>query len=151
FLDEAALAERGQPLGWRYGDVAELVSVTPAGRSAAAGEVLPIEMCWRTLDSSPVNYTVFLQAVGPDEMIAADRYTYHGLGSYQTAVWQPGQAFCDTVRLPVPPDLARTLVYRLSVGLLDDDADQRLAAVDPAGNPPPPFVGALRLEAANGG
>lgn len=148
FLDDAALAEKGPPLGWRYGDVAELISVTPLARSAAAGETLPVEVCWRALNETETNYTVFLQAVGPGEAVVADRYTYPGLGSYPTAIWEPGRAFCDVVPLPIPLDLPRTLVYRLSVGLLDDATDQRLPVVDAADHAPPPFVGAVRLAAA---
>jgi len=147
-LDEAAPAARGESLGWRFGDVAELVSVTPAARSAAAGETLPVEICWRALADTDTNYTVFLHAVGPDDTVVADRYTYPGLGSYPTAIWRPGDAFCDNVVLPIPADLARTLVYRLSVGLLDAAADRRLPATDRDGNPAPPFVGQVRLVAA---
>ena len=146
-LDEATLAARGESLGWRFGDVAELLSVTPAARSAAAGVTLPVEICWRALAATDTNYTIFLQAVGPNETIVADRYTYPGLGSYPTAIWQPGDAFCDNVALPIPADLAQTLVYRLAVGLLDDAADQRLPATDRDGNPAPPFVDQVRLVA----
>lgn len=147
FLDEAALAAQGEPLGWRYGDVAELLSVTPATRSTAADGTLMVELCWRTLTPSPDNYTVYLQAVGPGETVVADRYTYPGLGSYPTAIWEPGKVFCDNVQLPIPADLPRTLVYRLSVGLLDDQTDERLPGTDTAGNPLPPFAGAVRLAA----
>lgn len=143
FLDQAALP--ADALGWRFGDFAELIGVTPAARSAAAGETLPVEVCWRVLAPADKNYTVFVQAIGPEEAVVAARYTYPGLGSYPTAIWEPGQVFCDTVRLPIPPDLARTLVYRLSVGLLDDESDRRLPTADRGGNPVQPFVGAVRL------
>ncbi len=147
FLDEAALTARGESLGWRYGDVAELLSVTPATRSAAAGETLMVELCWRTLAPSATNYTVYLQAIGPGESVVADRYTYPGLGSYPTAIWEPDKVFCDEVQLPIPADLPHTLAYRLSVGLLDDPTDERLPGTDSAGNPLPPFAGMVRLAA----
>jgi hypothetical protein len=145
FLDEAALP--ADALNWRFGDFAELISVTSATRSAEAGETLPIEICWRALAPADKNYTVFVQAIGPEEAVVAARYTYPGLGSYPTAIWEPGRVFCDTVRLPISPDLARTLVYRLSVGLLDDDTDRRLPTVDRGGNPVQAFVGSVRLAA----
>ena len=145
--DAAALRES---LGWYYGDVAELISVTPANRSAGAGETLMVEMCWRALAPTQANYTVFLQAVGPGEAIVADRYTYPGLGSYPTAIWEPGKVFCDDIQLPIPADLPRTLVYGLSVGLLDDQTDERLPGADAAGNSLPPFVTSVRLAANTG-
>lgn len=147
FLDEAALTARGESLGWRYGDVAELLSVAPATPSAAAGETLMVELCWRTRTPSATNYTVYLQAIGPGESVVADRYTYPGLGSYPTAVWEPDKVFCDEVQLPIPADLPRTLVYRLSVGLLDDQTDERLPGTNSVGNPLPPFAGMVRLAA----
>ena len=147
FLDETGPTGSGESLGWRYGDVAELLSVTPAARSTVAGETLMVELCWRTLNPAAANFTVFLQAIGPDERVVADRYTYHGLGSYPTAIWEPGKVFCDSVQMPVPPDLPRTLVYRLSAGLLDDATDERLPGTDAAGNSLPPFAGAVRLAA----
>jgi len=143
FLDEAAVA--GDALNWRYGDFAELLSVTPATRSVAAGDVLPVEVCWRALAPADKNYTVFVQAIGPNNAVVAGRYTYPGLGSYPTAIWEPGRVFCDTIRLSIPADLAQTLVYRLSVGMLDDEEDRRLPGIDRNGNPVPPFVGAVRL------
>lgn len=145
YLDQASL-EAGA-LDWRYGDFAELLSVTPASRSVNAGEVLPVEVCWRALGPADKNYTVFVQAIGPADAVVAGRYTYPGLGSYPTLLWEPGRIFCDTIRLPIPAGLSPTLAYRLSVGLLDDDTDERLPGVDRAGNPVPPFAGAVRLAA----
>lgn len=147
FLDEAATTVLGDSLGWEYGGVAELVSITPEARSVAADETLPVVLCWRTLGEPDTNYTVFLQAVGPGDTVVADRYTFHGLGSYPTAIWERGRIFCDTLRMPIPADLDRTLVYRLAVGLLDDAADVRLSGHDQAGNPLPPFAGEVRLVA----
>jgi hypothetical protein len=149
FLDEAALPE--DALHWRYGDFAELLSVTLASRSVEAGETLPVEMCWRTLAPAGENYTVFVQAIGPADAVVAGRYSYPGLGSYPTAIWEPGRVFCDTIRLPIPETLAQTLVYRLSVGLLDDETDERLPSVDRDGNPVPPFAGEVRLAVRTAG
>ena len=151
FLDEATVRAMGEPLGWRYGDFAELLSIAPASRSAAAGETLPVDVCWRALGPAVRNYTVFLQAIGPEDGVFAARYTYPGLGSYPTEIWEAGHVFCDTIRLSIPRELAGTLVYRLSAGLLDDATDERLPGLDAAGNPVPPFAGAVRLVAREPG
>lgn len=134
-----------ESLGWRYGGFAELVSLTPGAQSAAAGETLPVELCWRALETPESNYTVFLQAVGPDDAVVADRYTHPGLGRYPTSIWQSGDYFCDSLALPIPADLAQTLVYRLSVGFLNDETDERLPGIDARGDPAPPFAHAVRL------
>lgn len=131
--------------GWRYGDFAELVHLSLSTHSVNAGDLLPARVCWRTLARPDQNYTFFLQLVGPDNAVVAARYTYPGLGSYPTRIWQPGIVFCDTVRIPIPPDLADTLVYRVAIGWLAEIDDTRLEGVDGAGNALPPFIEAVRL------
>jgi 4-amino-4-deoxy-L-arabinose transferase-like glycosyltransferase len=137
------------PLGWRFGEIAELVSVTSLARSAGAGDTLPVQVCWRPLLQAEKDYSVLVHLVGPEDRIVAARHTYPGLGSYPTSVWEPGRPFCDVIRLDVTPDLAQTLVYRIEVGLLDGTTGQRLPARSAAGDPlGSTFASAVRLVAA---
>ncbi len=142
-----------QGLGWRFGEpdatpLAELISVTPALRSVTAGEVLPAQLCWRALEETEREYTVFLQLIGPANALIASRYTYPGQGLRPTSNWQAGESWCDWLHVHVPETVSRTLVYRLEVGLLDDVADRRLIATDAAGAPlPHTFVDGVRVVA----
>ncbi|MEW5985407.1 MAG: glycosyltransferase family 39 protein [Chloroflexota bacterium] len=150
FLDPEQIASLGEPIGWRFSDLAELVTVAPRARSAAAGEILPVQVCWRTLSETSENYTMLLHLVGPQDSVVARRYTYPGLGAYPTSVWTPGQVFCDEVRLPIPADLPQTLVYRLEVAWLDEATGERLPAVDAAGRPlAATFASQVRLVASS--
>jgi len=146
-------ADLPQGLGWRFGEpdaapLAELISVAPAHRSVAAGDVLPARLCWRALGETARDYTVFLQLIGPANALIASRYTYPGQGWRPTSGWRTGESWCDWLHVRIPETVARTLVYRLEVGLLDDATDQRLVATDAAGAPlPHTFVDGVRITA----
>lgn len=140
-------------LDWRFGEpdaapLAELISVTPAQHSAAAGDVLPVRLCWRALGETEREYTVFLQLIGPANALIASRHTYPGQGLRPTSGWRVGESWCDWLHVHIPETVAPTLVYRLEVGMLDDATDRRLAATDAAGATlPHTFVDEVRVVA----
>ncbi len=139
----------GPSLGWRFADVTELLEATPQLRSAAAGQVLPVRVCWRPLAMTERDYSILLQIVGPQDSVIAGRHTYPGLGSYPTSAWEPNQPFCDTIRIDIPANLAHTLVYKVEVGLLDHSTEERLPATGPDGAPlGHTFAAQVRLDAA---
>ncbi len=101
--------ESGTQLNWQFGDFARLLNVTPVEETAAAGEVLPVTVCWQALGQAAEDYTVLLQLVGPENQVVGGRRTYPGLGSYPTSTWEADREFCDEVRVDIPTDLARTI------------------------------------------
>ncbi|MGD8804505.1 MAG: glycosyltransferase family 39 protein [Chloroflexota bacterium] len=135
--------------GWRFGEIAELAEVRVGQRSVEAGEVLPVDVCWITRQAADKDYSVLVHLVGPDNQVVAGRHTYPGLGSYPTSAWQPGRRFCDTIRVDIPADLARTLAYQVEIGLLDSQSNRRLPVTGPDGQPiAAPFAASVRLAAA---
>lgn len=148
--DPATVTDR--PVGWRFGDgepVAELLQVDVRESTAVAGGVLPVEVCWNPLSAPSRNLSQLVHLVGAAHQVVAIRHTFPGLGSYPTSAWLVGQAFCDTIRIDIPPDLARTQLYQVEVGWFDAETGERLAAVDAAGaNVPSTYAGNVRLEAA---
>lgn len=148
WLAPAQVAALGQPVGWRFGGFVELVRLTPQTDVVGAGELLPIDVCWRPLAQTDEDQTMLIHLIGPGNVVAADRYTYPGLGSYPTSVWTPGEVFCDVVRVPIPEYLAQTLVYHVVVGWLDG-AGERLPVTDGAGQPVAyALVGVVKLVTA---
>lgn len=139
-----------RPLNWRVGDLAELLTVEPAQRTAQAGETLPVTVCWRPLAQSATDYAIFVHLVGPENRVVARRQTFPGLGSYATSVWQVGGPFCDVIRLEIPADLAETLRYQVEVGLIAPETGERLPVWDGNGQPvAATFATAVRLESAH--
>lgn len=133
-LTPAQVADLGEPVGWQFGDFVELLSLTPQLEVVAAGELLPVQVCWRPLSQTEQDQTMLLHLIGPGNTVVADRYTYPGLGSYPTSIWTPNRPFCDVVRVPIPEDLEQTLLYHVVVGWLDENGE-RLPATDSEGNP----------------
>lgn len=145
----APAAAEPAPLGWRFGEAAELLRATPDAPSVTAGAALTVEVCWRALAPTARDLSVLVQLVGPADAVIARRATYPGLGALTTTTWTPGQVFCDPVRLAVPADTPQTLAYRLLVALFDHTTGERPPVLAPDGRPPAdPFVGSVRVQGA---
>lgn len=133
-------------LGWRVGEGAQLLSVTPATSSVAAGETLAVTVCWRALAALTQDDSLFIHLVGPGDAILAQRHTYPGLGRYPTSDWTAGRQFCDEVRLDLPAAVTQALLYRLEVGLFNAASGQRRPTTTADGRPVEHnFVGAVRV------
>jgi hypothetical protein len=139
-LDEAEIAELQPAIGWRYGPsvdepVAELVSVTPHEETRHAGSMMIVDVCWRALAQSERPYSALIHVIGPENQLITNRRTYPGLGHYPTTIWQPGDVFCDTVRLLVWENVPETLVYKIEIAMLDIEESKRVPIFDALGNP----------------
>jgi len=154
-LTPAAVAALPEALDQFFGPTAaapfaELLSATPLEPVVTDGGIVPVQVCWRTLAPADQDYSVFVQIIGPNNGLLANRRTYPGLGSYPTSTWEPDQVFCDLVQVFTKGDQAITRVYRLEVGLIDDEGLARVPGVDAQGNPlPHNFVGSVKLVAQN--
>jgi hypothetical protein len=137
-----AWAEERQPL-------AEIIRVTVPQKTAVAGDVVPVELCWQALGETTTNYSFMVQFIGPDNGLAAARRTYPAHGLHPTSQWQPGDAACETVHIQIPPELDQTLVYAVEVGLINHETGASLRLTDAVGNElPDRFVGKIRLATA---
>ena len=126
--------------------IAELLSSELLEHNVPAGHYLPVRLCWRVLAQPRRHYTVLLHVIGPENSLITSRRTYPGLGHYPAPLWQPGTAFCDVVGVMIWKNLAETLVYRIEVGLLDEQDETRLTIYDAGGREVSNlFVGNARL------
>ncbi|MCA9957529.1 MAG: glycosyltransferase family 39 protein, partial [Anaerolineales bacterium] len=147
-LPAAAFAQT-ETLNWQFGDMAQLLRVTPQQSSAQANSTLPVEVCWRTLARAQSDYLVFIHLVGPDNAVIAHRDTIPGLGTYPTTAWQPDTYFCDRIEVRLWDNIPQTLVYNIEVGLIDVGREARLPIYDQAGNPMSnAFAGQVKVAAA---
>jgi hypothetical protein len=106
--------------------IAQLLSVTPRVDTVVAGNLIPIDVCWRTLAETDQEYTVLVHIIGPNNSLIADRRTYPGLGLYPTSIWQPDKIFCDFVNVRVWESMPETLLYKIEVAMLDEATGERL-------------------------
>lgn len=139
FLTPAQIASLPPSIGWYFGQTAaepfaELISMEPHATSVDAGDILPIDVCWRALGTAVQDYPLLVQATGPENRLVSQRRTYPGAGNHPTSLWQAGQVWCDTIHMRIEATLAQTLVYRLEIAFFDEALNRRLPATDAAGN-----------------
>lgn len=143
---EQVLAEQ-PPIGWHYGDFVQLLTLTPQSRSVRAGETLRLQSCWQTGVPTDGLYAVAYQLVGAENRVVTRRQSYPDLGRRLTSQWLPGQVYCETMGVAVPPDLAQTGVYQIELLWLDEQGE-RLPAYGADGPPlTTTFAGMVRLQA----
>lgn len=121
------------PIGARIGGSLVLVGADLSGESVEAGGMVTITLVWQTEEKVPSNYTVFIHLLDAEGRMAAQADAPPLAGEYPTSWWAPGEVIRDPHVLPLPTDL-RPGPYLLQVGLYDWAADERLVAVDGAGN-----------------
>jgi len=136
-------------IGWRFGETAELAAVRLMQSSVAAGEVLPVEVCWITRETADEDLSILVHIVGPNNQVVAGRHTYPGLGNYPTSTWQTGHYFCDTIRIDIPADLEQTLAYQVEIGMFNSQNNERLPATNRKGEAlASTFLATVRLQSA---
>jgi len=106
-----------------------------------------VDLCWESLQPMDRDYEVFVHLVGPANSLVAVRHTHAGLGRPPTSRWEPGDAFCDKVRLKVAEWAPAPAVYDVEVGLYDRESGSRLEALNQDGElVAPVFVGRAKVE-----
>jgi 4-amino-4-deoxy-L-arabinose transferase-like glycosyltransferase len=146
-----ALSPRLGLMVWEEGSqtpLVEIISVTVPQKTAVAGSVVPVELCWQALSQTNTDYSIMVQFIGPGNGLAAARRTYPAHGLHPTSQWQPGDAACETLHVQIPPELSETLVYEVEINLIDNLTGQRLNNRSADGSILPfEFVDKIRLEA----
>lgn len=115
-----------QPADALFGDSITLDSYAVSAREVAAGDVLPVQLVWRTNAALDRRYKVFLQLLDAKVRLVAQRDSEPAGGSAKTTAWPVGEPIVDNHALPIPADLPAG-DYRLIVGLYDiSDPSARL-------------------------
>jgi 4-amino-4-deoxy-L-arabinose transferase-like glycosyltransferase len=148
-LDLAQLAAPRGRTQVVFGSATRLLVVEANPEPVHPGEWTWVKLCWESLAPLEEDYEVFVHFVGPADSLVAIRHTYAGLGRFPTSAWQPGDAFCDTVRIWVEEWAPAPGVYDIEVGLYDPERYERLEARDEHGHVVAPvFVGRAKVWAA---
>ncbi|NLE99768.1 MAG: hypothetical protein GX601_02210 [Anaerolineales bacterium] len=100
--------------------------------SAASGGAIQVTLRWRSLRAVPEDYTLFVQAIGPDGRAHGQIDTWPLQGSFPTSQWSQGQTVTDQVSLWLEPD-APAGRYQMVVGWYLLATMQRLQIVDADG------------------
>ncbi|MCL5026478.1 MAG: glycosyltransferase family 39 protein [Chloroflexi bacterium] len=123
-----------QPLDQRLGDDITLVGYSLESDRVQPGEVLGVNLYWRTEAPIAERYKVFVQLLDPQEYLWGQHDSEPAGGSRPTLSWQPGEQVADRHGLLVPPGTPPGR-YDLIAGLYHPATGQRLSvASDPYHN-----------------
>lgn len=102
-----------------FGNVAELLGYSLSSRRIQAGSAMEVELVWRALQPTTINYKVFNHLLDESQTQRGgdDRIPQ---GFYSTVLWQSGEIIIDRYPVFVAPD-APNGVYWLDVGLYPAD------------------------------
>jgi 4-amino-4-deoxy-L-arabinose transferase-like glycosyltransferase len=124
------------------GPVAQLIGYNLPRPYAVPGTYFPVELCWKPLGQTNTPYAAFVNLLDLSQLSTNDspgtwgrRETYPGLGNRPTDRWTLFQVFCDMVFIRVFPETPTPMSAAIEVGFTDAEKENRLLAVDPAGDP----------------
>jgi len=105
----------------------------PVFSNLKPGDSLEVTLYWQSLAKMDRDYAVFVHLLDEHDLILAQRNTFHGLGSFPTSLWRPGDAIADSYTLVLPETTYAPSSAQLEVGLFDLATGERLPIYGPGG------------------
>jgi hypothetical protein len=99
---------------------------------AEQGQPVELVLHWQALKPPALDYTVFVQLIGPDGLVKAQQDNQPQAGRYPTTSWELHAKVVDRYTL-TPEQALPPGEYRLMVGMYDLVTGRRLAAFDEDG------------------
>lgn len=115
-----------QPADIIWNDEIQLLG-TAVSPTAAPNQPAHITACWEALAPINTNYTLFVTLLDYQGRPLGQKDTYPGLGTRQTAAWQPGTRFCDQYSVKVHDALTLPTVATIDLGFYDLETGVRLS------------------------
>ena len=103
------------------------------------GEALSVALYWRPTAASALNYSIFLDLLADDGVIA-QVITFPGHGNLSTSRWQAGRIYEDRYEMLLPKDLLGSSPLRLHIGWWKYPGGYRLPAYDGEGGDLPTVI-----------
>ncbi len=113
------------PVSAFLNDEIELVGYKLLDQTVTPEDTFGLKLYWRSLRPAASNYTVFVHAVGPDQVIRGQWDSPPAQGIAPTSGWLPGEVVEDHFEVPLAKD-APPWKYDIFVGMYDPLTGQRL-------------------------
>jgi hypothetical protein len=124
------LPQNVAPVSAVINDEIELVGYKLVQNSVDSGKKFGLILYWRSLNFANSNYTVFVHAVGPDQVMRGQWDSVPVQGKSPTGGWIPGEIIEDHYQIPMADD-APPWKYDIFVGMYDPVTGQRLTVTSP--------------------
>jgi len=119
------LPENVAPISAVINDEIELVGYKLVESTVSSGDKFGLVLYWRSLKFAESNYTVFVHAVGPDQVMRGQWDSVPLQGNSPTGGWVPGEIIEDYYEIPMAED-APPWKYDIFVGMYDPVSGERL-------------------------
>ncbi len=118
------------PVSAVLNDEIELVGYRLHNREVEPRGTFGLTLYWRSLKFAESNYTVFVHAIGPDQVIRGQWDSMPAQGSFPTSGWVPGEIIEDHYEVPMNKK-APPWEYDVFVGMYDPTTGERLPLFSP--------------------
>jgi hypothetical protein len=118
------------PISAVLGDGIELIGYKLDNETVEYRGKIGLRLYWRSLDFADTNYTVFVHAVGPDQVIRGQWDSQPVQGDAPTSGWIPGEIIEDSYQIPMEKK-APAWKYDIFVGMYDPLSGERLSIYSP--------------------
>jgi hypothetical protein len=121
-------------------------------RAAHPGQVVPVTLYWEAIEPFGRDYSIFLHMVDANDLVAAQRDAFPGMGTLSTQWLLPDHRWAERRVLALPETAFSPNQTVFEVGLYDFSTRERLEAVDADGRTIGDHVrfGQLQLQARPG-
>jgi hypothetical protein len=138
------------PVGLRYGEALELVGVSGPTVRGQPGQIVSLNLTWRTLASTDANLRLLLTA--RDLSSALDRVSYPANGNRLAADLRPGETWRDRIVFAIPVSAPPQTVYFITLDVFDGTPDNVLPVTSRASGSaiPRPAIARLAINAPPG-
>ncbi len=113
------------PISVFVNDDIELVGYKLIDQTVKPETSFDLTLYWHSLRTAKTNYTVFVHAIGPDQVMRGQWDSMPVQGSVPTSGWLPGEIVKDHYEVPMAKD-APPWKYDIFVGMYDSLSGQRV-------------------------
>jgi 4-amino-4-deoxy-L-arabinose transferase-like glycosyltransferase len=118
------------PISAVLNDEIELVGYQLHDETVEPRGTFGLTLFWRSLKATDTNYTVFVHAVGPDQVIRGQWDSEPVQGRSPTGGWIPGEIIADHYEVPMSKK-APAWKYDVFVGMYDSLTSERVPIISP--------------------
>ena len=124
------LPQNVTPISAVINDEVELIGYRLDDQIVAPRDSFGLTLYWRSLQPARSNYTVFVHAVGPDQVMRGQWDSVPVEGQAPTSGWLPGEIIEDHYEVPMAKD-APPWKYDIFVGMYNSATGERLPLTSP--------------------